>query len=223
MKKIIVYLVVIAFSIIAIATSILYEQKNERKLPILNPTDVYPALVDSSLHNKGVNHTILDFDLINQNGDSVTQEIIRDRVVVANFFFATCPTICPIMNNQLSRVHAEYLNNDDVIILSHTVWPEIDTVEALKEYGDRYEADSKRWQFLTGDKHHLYNLARKSYLVAPSEHDTSFDQGGEGDFIHTENIVLIDEKRRIRGFYDGTDALEVSQLIEDVQILLDHK
>ena len=223
MKKIIVYLVVIAFSIIAIATSILYEQKHERKLPILNPTDVYPALVDSSLHNKGVNHTILDFHLTNQNGENVTQEIIKDRVVVANFFFATCPTICPIMNNQLSRVHHKYVNNDDVIILSHTVWPEIDTFEALKEYGDRYAADSKRWQFLTGDKHHLYNLARKSYLVAPSVNDTNFDQGGEGDFIHTENIVLIDKKRRIRGFYDGTDSLEVSQLIEDVQILLEHK
>ena len=223
MKKIIVYLVVIAFSIIAIATFILYEQKNERKLPILNPTDVYPALVDSSLHNKGINHTILDFHLINQNGDSVTQEIINDRVVVANFFFATCPTICPIMNNQLSRVHHKYVNNDDVIILSHTVWPEIDTFEVLKEYGERYKADSKRWQFLTGDKHHLYNLARKSYLVAPSVNDTNFDQGGEGDFIHTENIVLIDKKRRIRGFYDGTDSLEVSQLIEDVQILLEQK
>ena len=223
MKKIIVYLVVIAFSIIAIATFILYEQKNERKLPILNPTDVYPALVDSSLHNKGINHTILDFHLINQNGDSVTQEIINDRVVVANFFFATCPTICPIMNNQLSRVHDKYVNNDDVIILSHTVWPEIDSIEVLKEYGERYEADSKRWQFLTGDKHHLYNLARKSYLVAPSVNDTNFDQGGEGDFIHTENIVLIDKKRRIRGFYDGTDSLEVSQLIEDVQILLEQK
>jgi len=223
MKKIIVYLVVIAFSIIAIATFILYEQKNERKLPILNPTDVYPALVDSSLHNKGINHTILDFHLINQNGDSVTQEIINDRVVVANFFFATCPTICPIMNNQLSRVHDKYVNNDDVIILSHTVWPEIDTFEVLKEYGERYKADSKRWQFLTGDKHHLYNLARKSYLVAPSVNDTNFDQGGEGDFIHTENIVLIDKKRRIRGFYDGTDSLEVSQLIEDVQILLEQK
>jgi len=214
---------VIAFSIIAIATFILYEQKNERKLPILNPTDVYPALVDSSLHNKGINHTILDFHLINQNGDSVTQEIINDRVVVANFFFATCPTICPIMNNQLSRVHDKYVNNDDVIILSHTVWPEIDTFEVLKEYGERYKADSKRWQFLTGDKHHLYNLARKSYLVAPSVNDTNFDQGGEGDFIHTENIVLIDKKRRIRGFYDGTDSLEVSQLIEDVQILLEQK
>ena len=104
MKKTIVYLLVITISIIALATSILYEQKHERKLPILNPTDVYPALVDSSLHNKGINHTILDFHLINQNGDSVTQEIMKDRVVVANFFFATCPTICPIMNNQLSRV-----------------------------------------------------------------------------------------------------------------------
>ena len=127
------------------------------------------------------------------------------------------------MNNQLSRVHDKYVNNDDVIILSHTVWPEIDTIEVLKEYGERYEADSKRWQFLTGDKHHLYNLARKSYLVAPSVNDTNFDQGGEGDFIHTENIVLIDKKRRIRGFYDGTDSLEVSQLIEDVQILLEQK
>ena len=223
MKKIILYLIVIGVSIISVATFILYEQKHERKLPILNPTDVNHALVDSSLHNKGVNHTILDFHLINQNGENVTQEIIKDRVVVANFFFATCPTICPIMNSQLSRVHTEYLENNNVIILSHTVWPEMDSVEALKEYGYRYEADSKRWQFLTGDKHHLYNLARKSYLVAPSIQDTSFDQGGEGDFIHTENIVLIDKKRRIRGFYDGTDSQEVSQLIEDVQTLLDHK
>ena len=223
MKKTILYLTGVAITIIAIATFILYEQKHERKLPILNPTDVNHVLVDSSLHNKGVNHTILDFQLTNQNGENVTQEIVKSKVVVANFFFATCPTICPIMNSQLSRVHDKYVNNDDVIILSHTVWPEIDTIEVLKEYGERYEADSKRWQFLTGDKHHLYNLARKSYLVAPSVNDTNFDQGGEGDFIHTENIVLIDKKRRIRGFYDGTEPLEVSQLIEDVQILLEQK
>ncbi len=223
MKKTILYLTVVAISIIAIATFILFEQKHQRKLPILNPTDVNHALVDSSLHNKGVNHTILDFQLINQNGENVSQEIIKDKVVVANFFFATCPTICPIMNNQLSRIHDKYLYNNDVIILSHTVWPEIDTVEVLKDYGERYEADSRRWQFLTGKKKMLYNLARKSYLVAPSEHDPNFDQGGEGDFIHTENIVLIDKRRRIRGFYDGTDSLEVSQLIEDVQILLGPK
>lgn len=223
MKKSIVYLIVIAISVIAVATFILYEQKYERKLPILNPTDVNAALVDSSLQNKGINHTILDFHLTNQNGENVSQEIIKDRVVVANFFFATCPSICPIMNSQLSRVHAEYLKNNNVIILSHTVWPEVDSVEVLKEYGERYNANPKRWQFLTGDKHHLYHLARKSYLVAPSLQDTNFDQGGEGDFIHTENIVLIDKKRRIRGFYDGTNSLEVSQLIQDVQILLDHK
>jgi len=221
MKKTILYLTGVGITIIAIATFILYEQKHERKLPILNPTDVNHVLVDSSLHNKGVDHTILDFQLTNQNGENVSQEIIRDKVVVANFFFATCPTICPIMNNQLSRIHDKYLNNNDVIILSHTVWPEIDTVEALKEYGERYKADSRRWQFLTGDKYHLYNLARKSYLVAPSEHDPNFEQGGDGDFIHTENIVLIDKRRRIRGFYDGTDSLEMTQLIEDVQILLE--
>lgn len=223
MKRTILSLILVAVIIITIATFILYEEKYERKLPILNPTDVNYVLVDSSLHNKGVNHTILDFQLINQNGENVSQEIIKDKVVVANFFFATCPTICPLMNNQLSRVHDKYLYNNGVIILSHTVWPEIDTVEALKDYGNRYEADSRRWQFLTGDKYHLYNLARKSYLVAPSEHDPNFDQGGEGDFIHTENIVLIDKRRRIRGFYDGTDSIEVSQLIEDVQILLEHK
>lgn len=223
MKKTIVYLIVVAISIIAIATFILYEQKHERKLPILNPTDVNGALVDSALQNKGVNHTVLDFHLTNQDGKTVTQEIIKERVVIANFFFATCPTICPIMSSQLSRVHNEYLKDNNVIILSHTVWPEMDSAEVLKEYGERYDADSKRWQFLTGNKHHLYNLARKSYLVAPSINDTNFDQGGEGDFIHTENIVLIDKKRRIRGFYDGTDSLEVSQLIEDVQILLDNK
>jgi len=222
MKKTVYYLIVIAIAIV-VATSILYQQKHERKLPILNPTDVNNALVDSSLHHKGVDHTILDFQLTNQNGEKVTQEVIKNKVVVANFFFATCPTICPIMNGQLSRVHDEYLNENSVIILSHTVWPEVDSVEVLKEYGELYDADPARWQFLTGDKHHLYNLARKSYLVAPSVNDTSFDQGGEGDFIHTENIVLIDKKRRIRGFYDGTDSLEVNQLIVDVQVLLNQE
>jgi len=222
MKKTVVYLGVLAIAMV-VATIILYNQKHERKLPILNPTDVNNALVDSSLHNKGVDHTILDFHLTNQNGENVTEDIVENKVVVANFFFATCPTICPIMNNQLSRVHTAYLTNDNVVILSHTVWPEVDTVEALKEYADLYSANSKRWLFLTGDKHHLYDLARKSYLVAPSINDTSFDQGGEGDFIHTENIVLIDKKRRIRGFYDGTDSLEVNQLIGDVRVLLDQE
>ena len=92
----------------------MYEQKYERKLPILNPTDVNYVLVDSSLHNKGVNHTILDFQLINQNGENVSEEIIKDKVVVANFFFATCPTICPLMNNQLRRVHDKYLYNNEI-------------------------------------------------------------------------------------------------------------
>ena len=137
-----------------------------------------------------------------------------------NFFFVTCPAICPKMNSQVMRVHNAYNKNDHVIILSHTVWPEVDTPSVLKEYAERYNANTKNWQFLTGDKHELYRLARKSYLVSPSINDTSFDQGGVGDFIHTENVVLIDDKKRIRGFYDGTDSLRVNQLIQDIQLLL---
>ena len=214
MKRTILSLILVAVIIITIATFILYEEKYERKLPILNPTDVNYVLVDSSLHNKGVNHTILDFQLINQNGENVSQEIIKDKVVVANFFFATCPTICPLMNNQLSRVHDKYLYNNGVIILSHTVWPEIDTVEALKDYGNRYEADSRRWQFLTGDKYHLYNLARKSYLAVKED-----GNGDIYDMIHTENFLLIDKKRQIRGFYDGTQSEDIERLLEDIETL----
>lgn len=222
MKKTIAYLMVIVAAII-VATTVLYNQKNERRLPVINPADVNQALVDSSLHHKGVDHTILDFNLTNQLGEEVNQSIIENKVVISNFFFATCPVICPKMSSQVMRVHEHYLENDDVIILSHTVWPEVDSVEVLREYGERFNADPKRWQFLTGDKHHLYNLARKSYLVAPSINDTTFDQGGEGDFIHTENVVLIDHKKRIRGFYDGTDSTAINQLIIDIQILLDAK
>lgn len=219
MKKTIAYVGVIVVAII-IATTVLYNQKNTRRLPVINPSDVNLALVDSSLHHKGVDHTILQFELINQFGQTVTRKVTNNKVVVANFFFATCPAICPKMSSQVKRVHDHYLDNDNVIILSHTVWPEVDSVEVLKEYADRYNANPERWQFLTGDKHHLYDLARKSYLVAPSINDTNFDQGGEGDFIHTENLVLIDKKKRIRGFYVGTDSVDVNQLIEDIQILL---
>ena len=219
MKKRIILLVT-ALVLISIATTILYKQKNKRILPIFNPTDVNKALVDSSIQSKGINHTILNFDLTNQDAENVTQEIIKNKVVVSDFFFTTCPSICPKMTNQLKRVYDTFLENDEVIILSHTVWPEVDSVEVLKEYSQKYEANSKRWQFLTGDKHHLYKLARKSYLVSPSINDTTFDQGGEGDFIHTTNVVLIDKHKRIRGYYDGTDSIEINQLIKDVSLLL---
>jgi len=220
MKKVIALLSIVAIGAV-IVMIMQKEQLEKRVLPILNPTDVNKALVDSSLHNKGINHTILDFNLTNQNGEQVDQNLIKDKIVISDFFFTTCPGICPKMTNQLKRVHDEFLENDNVILLSHTVWPEVDSVETMKAYADLYEADAKRWQFLTGDKNHLYKLARQSYLVAPSITDTTFDQGGEGDFIHTTNVSLVDRKRQIRGFYNGVDSVEIKQLIEDVYLLLE--
>lgn len=203
---------------------IVSKQQEKRILPILNPNKINALLVDSTLQEKGIGHTITPFNLINQDGDKVTESIIKDKIVVSDFFFTTCPSICPKMTKQLKRIHDHFIDNDKIMILSHTVWPEVDSVEVLKDYSLRYEANNNRWQFLTGTKVHLYDLARKSYFVAPSLDDTNFNHGGENDFVHTENIVLVDAKKRIRSYYDGTDEQEMSELILDIEsLLLDQK
>lgn len=195
-------------------------QEDKRFIPILNPNQINSILVDSTLQQKGIGHTISCFSLINQDGDTVTESLIKDKIVVADFFFTTCPSICPKMSNQLKRVHDHFATSSNIMILSHTVWPEIDSVPVLKDYAIQYEANSERWQFLTGSKVHLYDLARKSYFVAPSLTNEDFTHGSENDFVHTENIVLVDSKKRIRGYYDGTDAEEIDNLILDIETLL---
>lgn len=222
MKQLIALLIIVGIGI-AIATTMISEQQKKRTLPYLNPAQINSKLVDSTLHNKGSNHKILPFRLINQNGDTIDQKTIENKIVVANFFFTTCPTICPKMNNKLSKVYDSLKSNGDVMFLSHSVWPEIDTVEALAVYASQFDITTPTWYFLTGDKEQLYNLARKSYLVAPSIYDTTFDQGGEGDFIHTENVVLVDKEKFIRGMYDGLNDEEMKQLIADIQLLLEEE
>ena len=160
------------------------------------------------------NHRIADFSLTNQDGETFNSKNLEGKFYVTDFFFTTCPTICPDMSSQLQRVQKKYSNLDDFLIISHTVQPEIDSPEVLKEYAELYEADTKRWIFLTGDKKTIYDLARKSYFAAVTEGD-----GGVDDFIHTENFVLVDKEKRIRGFYDGTSAKSVDQLIVDIEIL----
>lgn len=199
---------------------ITYNQENKRNIPILNPNEVNSVLVDSTLQQKGIGHTITPFELINQDGENVTESLIENKIVIADFFFTTCPSICPKMSNQLKRVHDYFESSDEIMILSHTVWPEVDSVSVLKDYALQYDADSNKWQFLTGSKIHLYDLARKSYFVAPSLTDTNFTHGSENDFVHTENIVLVDSKKRIRGYYDGTDSEEIDNLILDIEALL---
>jgi protein SCO1/2 len=167
---------------------------------------------DGTLKIDTVFHSIPSFRLVNQNKDTVTNDAVKGKVYVADYFFTTCQSICPIMSKQLDRVYAA---RPEVMILSHTVDPETDSAETLHKYAEKFNADPKRWIFLTGTKPELYELARKGYLLDAREGD-----GGAEDFIHTQNFALIDKKGRIRGFYDGTDSSAVNELITDIGFLL---
>jgi len=193
-----------------------YREKHNNVLKVINPFDVNKDLVDDSLQLVRSGHTISDFKFVNQYGDSITQESLKGQIYVANYFFTTCSSICPIMNNQMKRVHDEFLNDDWLMLLSHTVWPEGDSIPRLYDYSLRYEVESTKWWFVTGTKEHLYETARQSYLVVPDISDTNYVHGDESDFIHTENLVLVDPDHQIRGMYDGTDPDAVSDLIKDI-------
>ncbi|MEX1188725.1 MAG: SCO family protein [Bacteroidia bacterium] len=173
------------------------------------------SLENGAIRIDTIFHSIPDFSFTNQDGTQTTQADVEGKVYVCDYFFTTCPSICPVMSKQLDRVFDAWQDNDDVMILSHTVDPDTDTPEQLKDYASKFDADPKRWIFLTGDKEALYTQARQGYLLDAAE---SF--GGDEDFIHTQNFALIDKHRRIRGFYDGTDEKEVNQLIKDISFLL---
>lgn len=186
----------------------------EKKLPIYNPADVNPKLVDESLVHIRRDHKVLDFNLTNQNGETITQQDYEDKIYVADFFFTRCMTICPVMTNNMGVLQQEFLNNDDVKFLSHSVTPVIDSVSVLKAYAETKGVIDSKWNITTGPKKHIYELARKSYFAVLDEGD-----GGLQDFIHTENFVLVDKKKQIRGFYDGTDDEDIKRLISDIKLL----
>lgn len=191
----------------------------KKRLPIINPVDVNPELVDESLQGDGQGHTIRYFDLKNQLGESVTGKELEGKIYVADFFFTNCGGICPRMTKQLTRVQEAFKDNANVRILSFSVTPERDSVEVLKRYADKYDADHTKWWFLTGPKAEIYGLARRSYFILRKA-DQGEDDGSGGDFIHTENFVLIDGKRRIRGYYSGIRPSSVDSLITDLEQLL---
>tara|TARA_B100001027_G_scaffold202589_1_gene163439 strand:+ start:63 stop:731 length:669 start_codon:yes stop_codon:yes gene_type:complete len=182
-------------------------------LPIYQPAEVNEKLVDSSIIHVAKYHKISDFKLTNQNGKEITQANYKDKIYVADFFFTTCQDICPIMTKNMYRLQEELKNDDDILFLSHTVIPEIDTVQQLKKYAIENNVDDSKWNLVTGEKKQIYNLARKSYLAVE---DTEY---GKFDMIHTENFMLIDKEKQIRGFYDGTDNKEIDKLLSDIQIL----
>ena len=193
-----------------------YNRSDNNRLRVINPSDVNPTLVDSSIQDVTKDHTIADFLFVNQLGDTITKADVSGNIYVTDFFFTTCGGICPKMTTQLKRIHKEFLDDPHFYILSHTVNPSIDTVQTMYNYAERFEANHNKWWFLTGSKEDLYIMARKSYLVVPDKADPNFEHGGESDFLHTENFALIDPDGRIRGMYDGTNPAEVDELILDV-------
>ena len=188
--------------------------KPEERLPIYQPNMVTATLVDSSMQYVRKYHSIADFKLVNQNGDTITQNTYADKIYVADFFFTTCPSICPVMTANLAEVQDEFKDDNEVLLLSHSVTPEIDSVAQLKKYALEKGVIDQKWNLVTGDKKQIYELARKSYMAVMDDGD-----GGAYDMIHTENFMLIDKERRIRGYYDGTNKEEVEKLIRDIEIL----
>ena len=188
--------------------------KPEERLPVYQPDMVNAELVDSTVQYVRKYHKIADFKLVNQNGDTITQEFYKDKIYIADFFFTTCLTICPVMTDHMIKIQEKIKNDEDVLLLSHTVFPVADSVPVLKKYAREKGVIAEKWNLVTGDKKEIYDLARKSYLATKSTGD-----GGPYDMIHTENFVLVDKDRQIRGFYDGTDPEAIEELMHDLKVL----
>ena len=195
------------------AMYLLVNKKTE--LPIFNPIDFNPELVDVPIQGINENHTVSDFELINQNGKVITQSDYNDKIYVTDFFFTRCPSICPIMSTNMEKLQNTFRKENEVMFLSMSVTPEMDSVPILKKYAEKNGVIDAKWNVTTGDKKHIYNLARKSYFAAVDQGD-----GGLQDFIHTPNFILIDRKKRIRGVYDGTKEEEVKRITQDIKRLL---
>jgi protein SCO1/2 len=190
-------------------------------LKIYSPADVSPELVDTTIQYVSRNHKIADFSFTNQNGKTITQNDYKGKIYVADFFFTTCPTICPIMTDNLTWLQEQIKNDPKVMILSHSVTPDIDSVPVLKAYAEKKGAIDGKWNMVTGKKEDIYYIARKSYLAVKTTSSKDLY-----DMVHTENFILVDGKGRIRGFYNGTNLdkevkgeKNVKQLLEDIKWL----
>jgi len=201
------------FSIIAV--SIFYQLlKVDKTLKIYNPSDVNPRLVDESIKHQKKNHTVANFSLINQNGETITQKNYEGKIYVADFFFTRCQSICIAMAHNMGELQEFYKNDTDIMFLSQSVTPEMDSIPVLREYATKKGVIDGKWNVTTGDKKHIYELARKSYFAVIDQ-----GNGDENDFIHTEQFVLVDKEKRIRGYYDGTKSEEMIKLKEDIALL----
>ncbi|EIJ38099.1 SCO family protein [Galbibacter orientalis] len=209
------YLFITLFVLSVIIISLIYQAlKPKERLAIYEPSMVNAELVDTSVQYIRKYHKIAPFKLINQNGDTITEANYKDKIYVADFFFTTCLSICPMMTDNMVRIQEKIINDPEVMLLSHSVTPVIDSVPRLKAYAEEKGVVDSKWNMVTGDKKQIYNLARKSYLAVKTVGD-----GGPFDMIHTENFILVDKEKQIRGFYDGTKEEDIQQLLHDIEVL----
>jgi protein SCO1/2 len=188
--------------------------KPQKRLPIFQPSMVNYELVDSTLQHVKKFHKIAPFKMTNQNGETITDEDYNGKIYVADFFFTTCPTICPKMTANMGELQRVFRKDSQVMLLSFSVTPKVDSVAQLKRYATEKGVEDSKWNLVTGDKKEIYTLARQSYLAVKSDGD-----GGKYDMIHTENFILVDPEQRIRGFYDGTDSEALQILVDDILLL----
>ena len=198
-----------------IVLSLFFTGCQEKKaLPFLGPKDT--QIVNGKVDT--LYHQIPAFRFLNQDSVWVTEKDMSGKIYIADFFFTSCPTICPKMKTQLLRIYERYATNDGIRILSHSIDPSFDTPSVLRQYASRLHVKAPRWNMLTGDKDALYKLGEKSYMVTAQE-----DKNEAGGFVHSGAFILVDKNRHVRGIYDGTQENEVNHLIEDIEILLQEK
>lgn len=189
----------------------------QKRLPYLGEPAIVSSEVNGKLEIDSIFPTIPKFSFINQNGDTITKEDFNNKIYIADFFFTTCPTICPKMKSELLRVYEKFQTNNEVSILSHTIDPDHDSVKVLKDYAERLKVIAPSWHFVTGNRDSIYTIA-ESYLASAEE-----DASAPGGFVHSGALILIDKNKFIRGIYDGTKSEEVDKLISDIPILLNEK
>lgn len=200
------YLLIALIAISAVSCS-QQKEDEEKKLPIMGRKEI--------TEKDTIHHRIADFKFVNQDSNWVSNDTFKDKIYVADFFFTSCPTICPVMKAQMLRVYDSIQNQPDVVILSHTIDPKHDSVAVLKEFADRLGVESDKWHFVTGEKDDIYKIGQTSYMVSASEDPTE-----PGGYIHSGAFILVDKDRRVRGLYDGTKPEQVDRLIREIDILL---
>lgn len=199
---------------IVFALSIWSCSKNTDRLPILGERETAIRSVNGKEVVDTIYHTIPDFKFVNQEGDTVTAANFKDKIYVADFFFTTCPTICPVMKKQLRKVYEKIQGQNDIAILSHTIDPDHDTPAVLKEYAHDLGVKGTQWMFVTGPREKIYEIGEKQYLVVAGADSTA-----PGGYIHSGAFVLVDKEKRVRGMYNGTDDEATKRLMVDIERL----